>query len=60
MMDSDLILALKLQREFELEDQQNNQNAAQVNIFNLKKKQLRQSPRIINNFLAYLPNFYIF
>lgn len=37
MMDSDLILALKLQREFELEDQQNNQNAAQVNIFNLKK-----------------------
>lgn len=47
MMDSDLILALKLQREFELEDQQNNQNVAQVNIFNLKKKTI--APKLENN-----------
>lgn len=43
-MDTDLILALKLQREFELEDEQNNQATInQVNIFNLKKKNKRQN-----------------
>lgn len=33
MMDADLVLALKLQREFELEDQQNNAVTNKVFLF---------------------------
>lgn len=40
-MNSDMLLALKLQREFELEDQRNNQKK-QVNIFHKKIKSAKK------------------